>query len=140
MRGNPFALACFDWALAVAPVGIYLFIEHAFVDGPHGSSAWYESPEWGISTAFLCLMTVFVLLVDLAKVDGEAYRYQPGRSRLFALGMGLVMMVALVVSGRILARQGEPRSNWIAAQWALLICSSIIFIWLKRLLEQCKED
>jgi hypothetical protein len=139
MRESPLTLAVFDWTLAVSPVGVYLFVEHAFVPASE-EHLWYASPEWGIATAFLSLMTVFLLLVDLAHLSAERYQLNSGRSRLVALGMGLMMMAALVVSGRIMVAPERSLGAWLIAQWLMFFTASVIFVWAKRLSEKCRAQ
>jgi hypothetical protein len=135
-----------EWALAVAPVAVYVLCEHLFNPNKIHESI-FASAEWGIATAFLAIMTVFLLLKDLPAIRSANFQPQDSFPALLALIVMFLLLGAYTVSVLILVESARPENqkmyterSLVVTEWSFFIIVSALYFWLKQLVERCKSE
>ena len=142
---GPYVRAVFEWLLAVAPVALYVIAEHKFVRSKSHTSI-FDSAEWGIVSSFLCMLTIYLLLLDLPRLSTAKRPVKAGPCRIAAFVLFMLLFGSIYFSIEILmipdAKQatGLP-DTWAlyAWHWSIFVVSSFAFIFVKSLAERLTE-
>jgi hypothetical protein len=142
---GPYAKAVFEWLLAVAPVAVYVTAEHMFVSSK-GHASVFDSAEWGIASSFLCILMIYLLLLDLPRLSTAKRPVKVGPCRITAFLLFMLLLGSIAVSIAILripeANEATGRLDTrllYALHWSIFAGSSVAFVFLKSLAERLIE-